>query len=273
MSVFTSIEEIFKKYSLSYVNQYKYLENDILNLYNNKLFDKNTTDSNMISMIGRYYYDVEKDYNLMKKYYLMAIELNNSNTMNKLALYYKKNEKDYDLMKKYYLMAIELNNSSAMYNLGNYYKKIEKDYDLMKKYFLMAIELNNSNSLFSLGLYYKNIKKDYDLMKKYYLMAIELNNSKAMNNLENCLNNPLQLYCELIKLNKNELIDKKIKELINNRQVNNYLNKCKHSEKYKIINDCFICLEENKLNIIISDCCHTVCKECYYKLKKCPLCK
>jgi hypothetical protein len=81
------------------------------------------------------------------------------------------------------------------------------------------------------------------------------------------------LYCELIKLNKNELIDEKIKELKNNRQVNNYLNKCNFSEKYKIINNCFICLEDNKLNIIIDNCCHTVCKECYCKLKKCPLCK
>jgi hypothetical protein len=110
-------------------------------------------------------------------------------------------------------------------------------------------------------------------MKKYFLMAIELNHNKAMINLEKYLNNPLQLYCELIKLNKNELIDKKIKKLINDKQVNNYLNKCKHSEEYKIIKDCFICLEENKLNIIIDNCCHTVCTECYCKLNKCPLCK
>jgi len=40
-------------------------------------------------------------------------------------------------MKKYYLMAIELNNSDAMY----YYEGI-KDYDNINKYYLMAIELN-----------------------------------------------------------------------------------------------------------------------------------
>jgi TPR repeat protein len=100
MSAFTSIEEIFKKYSLSNVNKYKYLENDILNLYNNKIFDENVTDSNMILMIGTYYQTIENDYNLMKKYYLMAIKLNNS---------------------------------TSMYNLGNYYHNIKKDYNLMKK--------------------------------------------------------------------------------------------------------------------------------------------
>jgi hypothetical protein len=169
-----SIEEIFENSLNLDINKFKYLENDILNLFNNEIFNKNTVDSNMMIMIGIYYY---------------------------------------------------------------------------------------------------NIKKDYDLMKKYFLMAIELNQNKAINDLENCLNNPLQLYCELIKFNKHELIDKKIKELKNNRQVNNYLNKCKFSEKYNVIEYCFICLEDNKLSITIDNCCHTVCKECYCKLNKCPLCK
>jgi Holliday junction resolvasome RuvABC DNA-binding subunit len=38
--------------------------------------------------------------------------------MNNLGLYYQKIEKNYDLMKKYYLMSIELKNSDAMIALG-----------------------------------------------------------------------------------------------------------------------------------------------------------
>jgi TPR repeat protein len=119
----------------------------------------------------------------MKKYYLMAIELNNSTAMCNLAFYYDKRENNYDLMKKYYLMAIELNDKRAMFNLGIHYQNIEKNYDLMKKYYLMAIELNNSTAMNNLGYYYQYTEINYDLMKKYYLMAIEIKNNTAMKNL------------------------------------------------------------------------------------------
>ena len=51
-------------------------------------------------------------------------------------VYYVK--KDYILMKKYFLMAIEKEDIYAMYHLGYYYDTIEKDYEMMKKYYLMA---------------------------------------------------------------------------------------------------------------------------------------
>jgi len=153
----------------------------IYNLFKNKIFEEPTIDLEY-SYYGVYYY-IEKNYDLMKKYFSMAIELNYSHAMNSLAFYYKNIEKNYDLMKKYYLMSIGLNNSHAMNNIGVYYQTVEKNYDLMKKYFLMAIELNYSKPMFNLAHYYKNIEKNYDLMKKYYLMAIELNHFKAMTNL------------------------------------------------------------------------------------------
>ncbi|GAJ00711.1 unnamed protein product, partial [marine sediment metagenome] len=107
-------------------------------------------------------------------------KLNHSYAMYNLAQHYQYIKKNYNLMKKYYLMAIELNHSDAMYNLALYYKYAEKNYYLMKKYYLMAIELNHSDAMNSLALYYKYAGKNYDLMKKYYLMAIELNNSNSM---------------------------------------------------------------------------------------------
>jgi len=59
--------------------------------------------------------------------------------MNNLAIYYHR-IKNYDEMKKYYLMAIDLGNINSMVGLARYYDNIEKNYDMMKKYYLMAID-------------------------------------------------------------------------------------------------------------------------------------
>ena len=133
--------------------------------------------------LGWHHYTVDKNYDLMKKYYLMGVELGNSTVMNNLGNYYQHVEKNYGLMKKYYLMAIELGNSTTMNNLGNYYQHVEKNYDLMKKYYLMAVELGNSTAMNNLGWHYHYIEKNYNLMKKYYFMAITLEDSATMNNL------------------------------------------------------------------------------------------
>ena len=134
---------------------------------------------------GLYYENLIKDYDLMKKYYLMAINYNNIYAMNNLAHYYQFEEKHYDLAKKYYLMAINNNHGIAMYNLGCYYQDIEENHDLMKKYYLMAADSgdDDGDSLNNLGYYYQYTKKDYDLMKKYYLMSINDNNVNAIHNL------------------------------------------------------------------------------------------
>ena len=88
-----------------------------------------------------------------------------------LGTHCKNIDSNWKLMIKYYLMAIEKGNLDAMYNLGRYYDAIENNYDLMKKYYLMAIDKGDSWAMNNLGIYYKNIEKNYDLMKKYYLMA------------------------------------------------------------------------------------------------------
>jgi uncharacterized protein YcgL (UPF0745 family) len=130
--------------------------------------------------LGSYYQLVEKNDELMKKYYLMAIALNNVEAMNNLGYYYQYIEKNDELMKKYYLMAIEHKNAGAMNNLGYYYMHVEKNYQLMEKYYLMAIDLNNEAAMNNLGYYYQCVEKKYDLMKKYYLMAINHNDSGAL---------------------------------------------------------------------------------------------
>ena len=106
------------------LNYYVKIENEnslekIYNLFKSNIFEEPSTDIEYF-YYGIYYQYFEKNYELMKKYYLMAIKLNHPDAMFNLARYYQYTEENYDLMKKYYLMAIELNYSSAMYNLADY---------------------------------------------------------------------------------------------------------------------------------------------------------
>ena len=190
------ISEYISKYSIRYVKIPDIESIEIIyNLYKYNKLDP-TIDYNDIVLlyIGIYYRYIKNNYELMKKYYLMAIEKGNISSMGNLANYYNHIEKNYELTKKYYLMAIEKGNISSMGNLAKYYQHIEKNHELMKKYYLMAIENGSKTSMNNLGYYYHHIKKNYELMKKYYLMAIEKNHDNSMYNLiryyeNNCINN------------------------------------------------------------------------------------
>jgi hypothetical protein len=156
-----SIELFCKKYILTLPIESEKSNQKIVNLIDGK-FEEPTTAVEYF-YYGSYYRYKKKDYELMKKYYLMAIELNISDAMNGLGHYYQFIEENCDLMKKYYLMTIELKNSEAMDNLSFHYQYTEKNYDLMKKYYLMAIELNNSNAMCGLTKYCIN-NKEYNLL-------------------------------------------------------------------------------------------------------------
>ena len=97
--------------------------------------------------------------------------------LNTLGLYHYTFTKNYNEMKKYYLMAIEKGVISSMHNLANYYRFVEKNYDEMKKYYLMAIEKGFEHSMFELGIYYQYTEPNYSEMVKYYLMAVKTGNN------------------------------------------------------------------------------------------------
>jgi TPR repeat protein len=178
------LKEVFKnKCYSSFINTYSRKNYDLF--INNKIFEPDDNDTYYIDdlyYLGTYYQFIFVNYNLMKKYYLRAVEKGNANAMNNLGHYYRYEETNYDLMKKYYLQAINKGNTRAMYSLGCYYKHVEKNYDLMKKYYLQAVEKGNTNAMNNLGHYYDNVR-NYDLSKKYYLQATEKGNSDAMINL------------------------------------------------------------------------------------------
>ena len=133
----------------------------------------------------------------------MTIEEGNLFAIYNLGHYYHFIEKDYDLMKKYYLMAIEGGDFDAMNNLGNYYQIVERNYDLMKKYYLMAIEREYSTSMNNLGHYYQNVEQNYDLAKKYYLMAIKNGNLNEIYHFTK-----LELYVNDVEVEEDEKIIK-----------------------------------------------------------------
>src|SRR5437867_3039839 len=99
----------------------------------------------------------------------LLFEPSNDIEMLYLGIYYHTIEQNYDLMVKYYLMAIDKDNYIAMDNLASYYEIIE-NYNLAEKYYLMSINKGNVNSMANLGFYYLN-KENYDFMKKYFIMA------------------------------------------------------------------------------------------------------
>jgi len=171
---------------------YQYIDEkyDLMKKYYLYAIDKNIIGA--MENLGIYYENIERKSDLAEKYFLMTIEKGNIEQVVYLAHYYKYKEK-YELMKKYYLMAIEKGNINSMYKLGKYYEYTERNYDLMKKYYLMAVDRGNSDAMNNLGCYYRLVEKNYDLMKKYYLQATEKGNSDAMIDLGE--------YYEIIEIN------------------------------------------------------------------------
>lgn len=96
---------------------YKNIEKDFELM--KKFYERGSNNNNSpISMfeLGHYYQYIEKDYKLMKYYYKMAIKYNNPEAMYHYAQYFKLLENKRK-MKKYLLMASELNHNQSICEL------------------------------------------------------------------------------------------------------------------------------------------------------------
>jgi tetratricopeptide (TPR) repeat protein len=108
---------------------------------------------------------------LIEKYYLMSVELNNPAAMGDIAMFYEKIKK-YDLAIKYYLMAVECDEVYAMYNLADLYC-ILHNYDLMKFYYSKAItEHNDLESMYAMAKYFNSIR-NIEECKTYYILSAQ----------------------------------------------------------------------------------------------------
>ena len=149
------------KYESSLTPEIKTFYDNILIGNIDQSINNNIKDSNYYLFLGLFFENDTKfkNYDLMKKYYLIAIDMYNSDAMFRLVYYYFHIEKNYNLMLKYYLMSIKQNNLHAMDELGYYYMKY--NYYLMRKYFVMAIKNRNYNYIFLLKKFYKQNKYKY----------------------------------------------------------------------------------------------------------------
>ena len=231
------------------------------------------------------YYEEIKNYDLMKHYYLMAIDNGCSFSIAPLAIYYKDIEINHELMVKYFKMSIENGNIQHMDVLGNHYKEIQ-NYDLMKQYYLMAIDKGFHISMYNLANYYKYIEKDYDLMLNYYLMAINNNCNKSM----------VELAHYYYTTGNNELMRK---YLLMTGEVGQFPYEyemfddyAESIDKYNLIvievlketleftsnDDCIVCYEKKDLYKLKCKN-HSICFDCYYQIvfinmdKRCPYCR
>lgn len=119
-----------------------------------------------------------------------------SKTTFNLGYYYQYTEPNYVLMKRYYLISINLFNSKASNNMGLYYQHIENNYLKMLEYYLKSIQLSNHKSLINLELYYLNANQTkifYEQLKKLepnQIIIDKLNqlNLKYLKNPKNSIN-------------------------------------------------------------------------------------
>ena len=75
----------------------------------------------------------------------MAIDKGDSRAMNNLGWYYQYIEKDYDLMKRYYFMAIDKGNSIGMNNIIQYYNDNNLYVDKIIDFYQHNIEITEDH--------------------------------------------------------------------------------------------------------------------------------
>ncbi|XWV26700.1 hypothetical protein QJ857_gp0357 [Tupanvirus soda lake] len=194
--------------------------------------------------------------------------------MNNLAIIYGDVEENYELAVKYFLMAIEKGCSAAMYNLASHYEDIDKNYELAIKYYLMAIENEDADAMHSLAMYYQKIEKNDVLALKYYLMAAHSQNYSSVKKINNKLKKhfdidlAIKAYNFLTSENLAKLNKKICKTLL--------VEKIMNQNAAEINNVCTIfCCTNCKLEqvkCVFLECGHSICAQCYQQITKCPIC-
>lgn len=154
------LESVLLKYNYKYAKIFG--QNSLQKIYNLFVHHKKDIPINSIEFLyyGVYYEIIDKNDNLMIKYYLEAIKCNNYYASHNLASYYQR-EKNYELFKKYIEIPVKSRYPLSCRLMGDYYQLVDKDYKKMEEMYLIGIENGDSASANNLGCYYYNtIKKD-----------------------------------------------------------------------------------------------------------------
>ena len=133
--MFDTLESLyhFLNYNINGINEYMKYEKEILDIFNNNNIEEYTNNENLFSWIGIYYQEIEKDYDKMKEYYLMAIDKDDSDAMNNLGHYYEEIEKNIDKMKEHFWKIIEDKSNDEDDNDDNEYARIASQIAINEK--------------------------------------------------------------------------------------------------------------------------------------------
>jgi TPR repeat protein len=157
------------------------------NLYYKKCLEKgiNNNGKKLVEM-GYYYQYTEKNYDMMMKYYELAIKQNDPLAMNNLGVYNQDiiyNLKEAEIL---YKLSADKDCIFAMNNLGLLYQRKRK-YEEMEKYFQMAIAKDDTDAMYNLGIFYETISGLPEIAQQYYQTAADKGNEKAKKRLAELL--------------------------------------------------------------------------------------
>lgn len=253
-----------------------------------QLFYENKIDNDCHSYLyyealGLYYRDFIKNYDNMKYYFLKSFELSNNKScgpMYNLGLYYELS-KQFNNMKKYYLLVLKLNPFSinsivnnCKKRLFNYCKNIEKNINSkLSCYITIArsgyeIEyITNEIINYCLNNSVNDEIQDYIFNREYILVTAEIRKKNDMN-IKKLIN-----YFELNKKNILFGYELCIRFNINNIFIKNQFLVISKKLEHTIEDECPICFEKSKL--IHWDCTgkHLFCVDCFSKLESCAICR
>lgn len=180
MPKYTSLEKINAQkigliYDMTLEKEIAILE--IFNSNDSEKLDLDYNDEEILYWMGIKYDVIDNNIEKFIKYCELCANKNTAKSvdaMKTLATYYS-TIKNYDKMKKYYLMAIEHKDICAMRSLASYYTSIEYNDIEAKKYFMAAIYqdlLNYKNDLCNITQKEKYNKiilesKGWDLIKEW----------------------------------------------------------------------------------------------------------
>lgn len=210
--MYSTLNEIALKTNLIFENEDKLCEKDILNIFNSNNPDLSNFDLNngiILNWIGLYYQYYNKNTDLMKKYYLMGIDINNIGCMMCMGQYYRE-IKDYENMINYYKIAIDNECFQAMYILGKYYfdmqnfnesykyfnmihptimNKIKKNEIILKslddKINIFKCKINFITMLIESNNYFSEITKIHEIVNNGEIGWINKNTIKSLNEIKN----------------------------------------------------------------------------------------
>ena len=191
---------------------------------------------------NRYYYTytpIDNELSIKKIYSLLVdnniYEPSNVTEMIYLGYYYEEIEKDDDLMKKYYRMASDEGNLYSMNHLGCHYKNVEKDYDLMKKYFLIAIDKGHLRAMTNLEIYYKKNNLFVEKIIDFHQHDVKITEKHIVEMFTKCkmIDDKLMNLIMTVDLRSYKNCPEHIKSMQNNyiQNVRNELNACHECPK------------------------------------------